>query len=573
MKIFQTILRQVNRLLDVPTSDPDDSRRRKLLNVMLAGLFLVAVLAAVITAVVEIFWAEQLGMKRGENFVLYWALLGLIVGCGIFYFINRKVSGGVAGFVFLLFLLVLISFSDTYPELVDGRSLFVFTIPIVMASMLVGPAFSFVFAILSSVELIILGELGNVGPNIVAMFGYFMLALVSWLSSRSLEQALRELRTVNADLDRRVEDRTRELSESLSRELVEAGRNQAILEGIADGVIVLDANGKSIVANPSLSRLLDMSPDSLMNQPIEEILQLDRVNSFDRQTTLAMLREPHKDMPSIRFRWGERTLLVNAAPVSTGLGDVIGTVAVFRDFTREAEVEQMKNTFVAMVSHELRTPLNAILGYAEMLREAVYGILNVRQTGVVERIESSSKRLLNMVSDLLDQAQLEAGRMRIFETEFKTNDLVDVLHAMMDKEVKDKGLILEVELDPQMPESLRGDPHRLQQILLNLVGNAVKFTDQGEVKVRFFSADSVSWGMEVTDTGPGIPAEAQPYVFDSFRQVDNVTTRQHGGIGLGLSIVRNLVQVFGGKITLTSKVGEGTTFTVILPLLHSKEEK
>jgi signal transduction histidine kinase len=260
---------------------------------------------------------------------------------------------------------------------------------------------------------------------------------------------------------------------------------------------------------------------------------------------------------------------VNAAPVQTGLGDPIGTVAVFRDFTHEAEVEQMKNTFVAMVSHELRTPLNAILGYAEMMREAVYGVMNPPQSGVMERIETSSRRLLAMVSDLLDQAQLEAGRMKIFEADFMTSDLIDAVHGMMDKQFKDKKLALNIELDPAMPVTLRGDAHRLQQILLNLVGNAVKFTETGSVTVRVFREEPASWGMEVTDTGPGIPLEAQQYVFESFRQADNVTTRTHGGIGLGLAIVRSLVNVMGGKITLDSVVGEGSTFTVILPMLNS----
>ena len=144
---------------------------------------------------------------------------------------------------------------------------------------------------------------------------------------------------------------------------------------------------------------------------------------------------------------------------------------------------------------------------------------------------------------------------------------------MLDKEFEDKGLALKVELDPRMPATLCGDSHRLQQILLNLTGNAIKFTEKGEVDVRIFRADPDFWGMEVSDTGPGIHPEAQQYIFESFRQADNVTTRKHGGIGLGLAIVRSLVQVLGGKITLKSKVGEGTTFTVILPFAHAKEEK
>ena len=280
------------------------------------------------------------------------------------------------------------AFSDSPNQVADGRTLFVFAIPIAISSLLLRPVSSFIFAALSSVIITVLALNIQIVPNIVAIVGFFMLALVSWLSARSLEQALQDLRQINAELDRRVEDRTRELSESLARELVEAGKNQAILEGIADGVIVLDTKGKSIVANPALSRLLDVPSANLMNKTMEEILQAGKISSPDRQTTLTMLREPHKDKPSIRFRWGERTLLVNAAPVSTGLGDVIGTVAVFRDFTHEAEVEQMKNTFVAMVSHELRTPLNAILGFAEMIREAVYGPITARQAGVVERIRT-----------------------------------------------------------------------------------------------------------------------------------------------------------------------------------------
>jgi signal transduction histidine kinase len=384
---------------------------------------------------------------------------------------------------------------------------------------------------------------------------------------------LGELRQINIELDHRVEDRTRELSDALNREMAEVGKNQAILEGMSSGVIMLDAQKRTMVVNSAMGRLVNVPLSSLLNVPIDKILHTGGVAPLDRESILAMLQKPDKDIPSIRFRWGERTLLVNAAPVRTRLGDEIGTVVVFRDFTHEAEVEQMKNTFVAMVSHELRTPLSAILGYAEMMREAVYGVLNARQVGVMERIETSSKRLLSMISDLLDQAQLEAGRMSISESEFQTSDLVDTLHAMMGKGFKDKGIALNVSLDAQMPSTLRGDVHRLQQILLNLVGNAVKFTEKGEVNVRIFRANPDSWGMEVTDTGAGIPPEAQPYIFESFRQADNVITRQHGGIGLGLAIVHNLVQIFGGKITLKSKVGEGSTFTVILPFQFSKDEK
>jgi signal transduction histidine kinase len=570
MDMFHHIRNLLNQFVDVSVADPDDKRRRQLFNIIISSIAVLSLFLLLATTVVSLLIPNMAEI----NYIYFTGVI--ILGATLsFYLINRikTIPGWITSGLFLLFLTTAITFSDIPKEVSGGRTLFVFTIPIIMASVLLTPASSFIFGGLSSLIISVIAISINEPPNTPAIAGYLVIALVAWLSSRSLEQALKELRQINIELDHRVEDRTRELSEALTREMAEAGKNQAILEGIADGVIVFDTQGKSIVANPALSFLLEKSPASLLDAPMQNLLQEGKIAPLDRETILAMLHDPQKDMPSVRFRWGERTLLVNAAPVIAGLGETIGTVAVFRDFTREAEVEQMKNTFVAMVSHELRTPLNAILGYAEMMREAVYGVLNGRQSGVVERIESSSKRLLSMVSDLLDQAQLEAGRMKIFESNFMTSDLTDAVHSMMDKEFKDKGLTLKVDLDPAMPTSMRGDVHRLQQILLNLVSNAVKFTEAGSVDVRIFHSDPDSWGMEVVDTGPGIPPEAQQYVFESFRQADNVTTRKHGGIGLGLAIVRNLVQVLGGKITLTSKVDEGSTFTVILPFLHSKEEK
>ncbi len=558
----------LERILSVSGSDPDDTRRRLLLNYLLLGVLL----SAIVGGMLFVLFSLVYGIEDNASF---WIIIGIlpvfVLGMTVVYFINRR-NGPLASTLFLTVLTLAFSFSDTPEQVSNGRTLFVFAIPIAISSLLLRPVSSFIFASLSAVIVALLAVSVGIFPNIPIIIGFFMLALVSWLSARSLEQALRELRAVNVELDHRVEDRTRELSAALARELVEAGKSQAILEGIADGVIVFDTRGRSIVVNPALSRLLDIPLLDILNKTIGEILQVGNILPAERETIIGMIQEPQKQISSVRFHWRGRTLLVNAASVQTGLGDLIGTVAVFRDFTREAEVEQMKNTFVAMISHELRTPLNAILGYAEMMREAVYGALNPRQVGVMERVESSSKRLLGVVSDLLDQAQLEAGRMKIIESEFKTSDLVDALH-IMDKEFEDKGLAFKVEMDPAMPAALRGDSHRLQQILLNLVGNAVKFTEKGGVNVRIYRRDASFWGMEVTDTGPGIPPEAQPYIFESFRQADNVITRRHGGIGLGLAVVRSLVQILGGTITLDSALGKGATFNVLLPFTRPEEDK
>jgi signal transduction histidine kinase len=225
---------------------------------------------------------------------------------------------------------------------------------------------------------------------------------------------------------------------------------------------------------------------------------------------------------------------------------------------------------VAMVSHELRTPLNAILGYSEMLRDAYYGEMNEKQTNVADRILSNSRRLLDIVSDLLDKAQIEAGHLSLNLSTFPTSDLAENLHSVMDKIASDKSLALTSEIEPEMPAELRGDPQRIQQIMVNLVNNAVKFTEQGGIHVHIYKVAEDYWAFDVTDTGPGISVEDQRIIFDPFRQVGKITTRSHGGIGLGLAIVKRLVDLMGGRIFLKSIVGQGSTFTVILPILTIK---
>jgi len=226
-----------------------------------------------------------------------------------------------------------------------------------------------------------------------------------------------------------------------------------------------------------------------------------------------------------------------------------------------------------MVSHELRTPLNAILGYSEMLRDAIYGAVNDKQANAADRILKNSRRLLDIVSDLLDKAQIEAGHLSLTFVVFPTVELVENMHSVMDKISADKGLALTSSITSDMPATIHNDPERLQQILVNLVNNAIKFTSKGGVNVRVYHVTDEHWAFDVTDTGPGIAIEDQKYIFDPFRQVEGMATRAHGGIGLGLSIVKRIVDLMGGRIFVQSALGQGTTFTVILPFEppHKKE--
>ncbi|HXD10601.1 MAG TPA: ATP-binding protein [Anaerolineales bacterium] len=552
-------------ILNVAVPDPDDARRRRLLNILLLGNT-VAVLLGVLAILITALTSKQLNEPDTRILIIgiFVATLGLI---GI-YQINRRFSGRWAALLYLLFLNLIFAFTDSPDQLSNGRSLFLFTIPIAISSLILIPEASFLFAVIGGG---IVGSLAlSIGQpiNLFSLIGFLMLALVSWLSARSLEIALKDLRAINANLDQEVIDRTQALSASLDRERIEAGRNQAILNSIADGVIVFDKEWTATLANPAVKSILDLPLELIINKNFRELIEHPKLDPKSRGLLNSMIEHDTQPM-GFRIIWGEKTISVSAAQVYDNREDNhnIGTVTVFRDFTREAEVEKLKSTFVAIVSHELRTPLNAILGYAEMFKEAVYGPMNDKQVNMSDRIMKNTQRLLGLINDLLDQAQMEAGKLTIQIAPLKPAELLDSLHGLMDKTASDKRLRLTSEIDDDLPEILNGDSARLQQILVNLVTNSIKFTDQGEVCVRLLRTDDAKWGIEVEDTGQGIPGPDLPYIFDTFRQVEGATTRVHGGFGLGLAIVKQLVTLMSGDIKVESTLAVGTKFMISLPLV------
>jgi PAS domain S-box-containing protein len=554
----------LNRFVDVPVMDPDDARRRKLLNIIVGGVGVLSLFLIIVNNLNALFNPKSTG-------VLQINLIGLIilVVSAAFYAVNRmkRFPGWIVSSAFLLFLTIAIAFSDTPNEVSSGRSLFVFVLPIIMASVLLAPSSTFIFSFISSITIALLALSIDKLPNSPAIVGFFLISLISWLSSRSLEQALKEVRVINAELDKRVIERTQELSESLAREAAQASQREAILNSIADGVVVFDNNGTAIVSNPSMTALTGKSQDAIVGHGFTELLRSDELQA-DQQARISNIFTHQGDVPTFRINWGNKTLSVNAAEVRNAMNNAIGTVAVFRDVTREAELEKMKDTFVAVVSHELRTPLNAILGFAEMIKETVYGPVSESQTKASVRIMENTRRLLSIVSELLDQAQIQSGRMKINAEPCSPSELLKSLQDTMERISTDKEVQLVTEFDPQMPETLIGDPQRLQQIMINLANNAVKFTNRGgEVRVSVRKVDQDFWQIQVRDTGQGIPQEAQDYIFDTFRQVESSATRKYGGVGLGLAIVKQLVELMKGRITLDSQVGVGSVFTVTLPLI------
>jgi len=229
-----------------------------------------------------------------------------------------------------------------------------------------------------------------------------------------------------------------------------------------------------------------------------------------------------------------------------------------------AQASQHKSQFLANMSHELRTPLNAILGYTELMADGIYGELPQRATGVLERVQNNGKHLLALINDVLDLAKIEAGQLAMTLEDYAMPDLVQSVVSATEGMATTKGLKFTADIAPGLPPG-RGDARRLSQVLLNLVGNAVKFTDVGEVAIGA-RAENGTFVLTVRDTGPGIAAADQGKIFEEFQQVDNSNTRKKGGTGLGLAISKRMVEMQGGTISVDSELGHGATFRVTLPV-------
>ena len=229
-----------------------------------------------------------------------------------------------------------------------------------------------------------------------------------------------------------------------------------------------------------------------------------------------------------------------------------------------AEASQHKSQFLANMSHELRTPLNAILGYTELIADGIYGAPPEKMQAVLKRVESNGRHLLGLINAVLDLSKIEAGQFTLDLADYSLQNVTQTVYNAVESLAVDKKLVFKTEVQSDLPPG-HGDERRLTQVLLNLVGNAIKFTDAGEVVIKA-GVSNGAFNVSVQDTGPGISPADQAKLFQEFQQADNSMTRKKEGTGLGLAISKRIIEMHGGRIWVESEVGRGATFFVTLPV-------
>ncbi len=235
------------------------------------------------------------------------------------------------------------------------------------------------------------------------------------------------------------------------------------------------------------------------------------------------------------------------------------------------ENSRLKSEFLSMMSHELRTPMNAIEGFTGIMLKRMAGVeYNDKAERYLKKVQSNSHRLLGLINDFLDLSRIESGRLELANLPMSPKDMAQKWQENLSVLADNKNLVFDVSVDPNLPETIFGDEESISKIAINLVGNAIKFTETGSVTLSL-QQQGQQMAIEVHDTGVGIPPHARDFVFEEFRQVDQSSKRKHGGTGLGLAIVQKLAREMGGTVTLQSEVGVGSTFTVLLPIQAERE--
>ena len=342
--------------------------------------------------------------------------------------------------------------------------------------------------------------------------------------------------------------------------------HSSVFNAMKDGVIVLDYKERIADINP-VGTYIFQDTGNLLGREICTLLP-----KWDDWRSANPMGEINQE---IAFELGtdKLTFSLRTTSLFDQNGKRNGRVLLISDITelkqaqeQSMEASRLKTQLLASVGHDLRAPLGAIIGYAEMMHDGTLGNVTEEQEKASSEILDSANQLLSFINNLVGQAQIETGRIVLREFPFDVEEILGPLMSTLNFHAHKKGLLFTQYIEPGLPSKIVGDQFWLRQIVLNLVNNAVKFTEKGSVDVRFLRQDESHWAIQVADTGVGIPVEAQKRVFEAFEQVQSPEMIKQAGFGLGLSIVAKLASIMNGTIELESEVNRGTKFTVVLPL-------
>ncbi len=354
---------------------------------------------------------------------------------------------------------------------------------------------------------------------------------------------------------------------------------RAVIDSLPDHIYIKDTQSRFVLANRAIREYMTGSPDgTLLGLDDSSFYPEELVHGFrnDEQTVMRTGKQLVSQVERKEDKEGkERWMLTTKVPFHDRDGKIIGIIGIGRNITAQKQSEaetvnariqaeaasRAKSEFLASMSHEIRTPLNGVIGMTDL---ALDTDLNPEQRDYLETVKFSADSLLNVINDILDFSKIEAGKIDLESIEFDARECIETTLRTLVLRAEEKDLELLCDIAPDVPSIIRGDPTRLRQILFNLVGNAIKFTAEGQValsaEVELIENGTCVLHFNVADTGIGVPEDKQSVVFDAFTQADASTTREFGGTGLGLTITSRLVAMMGGKIWVKSEPGKGSEF-------------
>ncbi|MEO7962156.1 MAG: PAS domain S-box protein [Ginsengibacter sp.] len=384
----------------------------------------------------------------------------------------------------------------------------------------------------------------------------------------------------------------KQMEDVLRKYEIELVQNQKRLQSVLDNatafIYIKDLEGKYLVTNRQFKEIFKVDDNQAIGKTPFDIMEPHIAQNCIESSNEVIRTGKHLEMEeAIEMEDGTHHFLITKFPLLDSQNQIYGLGGIGTDITERARNEEqlkqskkiaedakkLQEQFLANMSHEIRTPMNGIQGMTDLLLDTQ---LDPEQKDFASTIKKSSDNLLVIINDILDFSKIQAGKLTIEKIDFKLNEVTDNIKAIFRQRVQEKGLHLLFEIDRHLPSTLNGDPYRLNQILVNIIGNAIKFTSNGGITVninmRNKTSDEILLDFKISDTGIGIPADKLGDIFESFTQATSDTSRKYGGTGLGLAITKQLLELQGGTVSVQSEINTGTTFQICLPY-HYTETK